>query len=253
MWCRTFGDFMSNSAIMISLPSNLLLPSSGKLENPAAPSYLPKKVVTKKSPVADIVKQLTTPPSQTPASAAGAMMPSVSVKLSYTMKDEKLVRKGTQTFNMNVRQAMSQSTVCGGFIGIAEYPKEVREQVVTVVPGGDWAKAYLSLPRIISDDDINIQEVTLTAGLNDGKKNYDQQVATWTPEEGWTGLGDVGHDLAHSHTECGGFGARFVQPVDEFCSVQIQINEQCCNATCHLSRLLSHSLDAFSRFRLEPP
>lgn len=172
----------------------LTLMAREMLENPAAPSYLPKKVVKKKAPLVDIVKQLTTPAAQTPASSAGALMPSVSVKLSYTMKDEKLVRKGTQTFNMNVRQAMSQSTVCGGFIGIAEYPKEVREQVVTVVPGGDWDKAYLSLPRIISDDAINIQEVTLTAGLNDGKKNYDQQVATWTPEEGWTGLGDVGQD-----------------------------------------------------------
>jgi hypothetical protein len=128
------------------------------------------------------------------SSGGGGAVPSVSVNLSYTLKDEKLVRTGKQVFEMDVRRAMNQTTVCGGFIGIGQYSKDIQEEVVLVVPGDDWEKAYLSLPRIVSDDDMNIEEVTLTAALNDGKKSYDQQVATWTPEAGWTGLGTKGGD-----------------------------------------------------------
>jgi len=168
------------------------------LENPSAPSSIPKPVVQKKHPVVDVVKALQ-PSAQktaagTPGAASGGVgLPSVSVNLSYTLRDEKLVRTGKQTYDMNVRQAMSQTTVCGGFIGIGQYPKAIQEEVVLVVPD-TWEKAYLSLPRIVPSDDMNIQEVTLTAGLNDGKKSYDQQVATWTPEKGWTGPGYSGGD-----------------------------------------------------------
>jgi hypothetical protein len=94
---------------------------------------------------------------------------------------------------MNVRRAMNQTTVCGGFIGIGQYPKNIQDELILVVPD-TWEKAYLSLPRIMPDDDMNIQEVTFTAGLNDGTKNYDQQVAKWTPEKGWTGPGYRGGD-----------------------------------------------------------
>ena len=168
------------------------------LENPAAPSYIPKPVVQKKNPVVDIVKAMQPSAAKTAAGTPGAAsggvgLPSLSVNLSYTMKDEKLVRTGKQTYDMNVRQAMSQTTVCGGFIGIGQYPKAIQDEVVLVVPD-TWEKAYLSLPRVVPSDDMNIQEVTLTAGLNDGKKNYDQQVATWTPEKGWTGPGYRGGD-----------------------------------------------------------
>jgi hypothetical protein len=168
------------------------------LENPAAPSSIPTPVVQKKNPLVDVVKALQ-PSAQntvagTPAAASGgAGLPSVSINLSFTMKDEKLVRKGKQTYEMNVRRAMTQTTVCGGFIGIGQYPKSIQDEVVLVVPD-TWEKAYLSLPRITQDDDTNIEEVTLTAGLNDGSKNYDQQVATWTPERGWTGPGYRGGD-----------------------------------------------------------
>jgi hypothetical protein len=168
------------------------------LENPAAPSYIPKPVVQKKNPFVDIVKAMQPSAAKTAAgtpgaASGGAGLPSLSVSLSYTMKDEKLVRTGKQTYDMNVRQAMTQTTVCGGFIGIGQYPKAIQEEVVLVVPD-TWEKAYLSLPRIVPSDDMNIQEVTFTAGLNDGKKNYDQQVATWTPEKGWTGPGYRGGD-----------------------------------------------------------
>ncbi len=169
------------------------------LEDPSAPSSIPAPVVKKKNPVLDVVKALQ-PSAQnavagSPAAASGgAGLPSVSINLSYTMRDEKLVRKGKQIYEMNVRRAMNQTTVCGGFIGIGQYSKAIQEEVVLVVPGDDWQKAYLSLPRIMPDDDMNIQEVTLTAALNDGKKSYDQQVATWIPEKGWTGLGAKGGD-----------------------------------------------------------
>jgi hypothetical protein len=168
------------------------------LEDPSAPSSIPAPVVQKKNPVVDVVKALQ-PSAQNAvagspgAASGGAGLPSVSVNLSYTMRDEKLVRTGKQTYEMNVRRAMNQTTVCGGFIGIGQYSKDIQEEVVLVVPD-TWEKAYLSLPRIMPDDDMNIQEVTLTAGLNDGTKNYDQQVATWTPDKGWTGLGHKGGD-----------------------------------------------------------
>jgi hypothetical protein len=168
------------------------------LENPSAPSSIPKPVVTKKNPFVDVVKAIQ-PSAQNAAAGSpgaasgGAGLPSVSVNLSYTMKDEKLVRTGRQIYDMNVRRAMNQTTVCGGFIGIGQYSEAIQKELVLVAPD-TWEKAYLSLPRISSDDDMNIEEVTLTAGLNDGKKNYDQQVAKWTPEKGWTGLGAKGDD-----------------------------------------------------------
>ena len=168
------------------------------LEDPSAPSHIPKPVVQKRHPVADVVKALQPSAAKTVAGTPGAAsggvgLPSVSVSLSYTMKDEKLVRTGRQTYDMNVRQAMSQTTVCGGFIGIGQYSKDIQKELVLVVPD-TWEKAYLSLPRIVPSDDMNIKEVTLTAGLNDGDKTYDQQVATWTPEKGWTGPGYRGGD-----------------------------------------------------------
>jgi len=174
----------------------LTLLATEMLEAPAAPVSVPK--IPKTDPLKSIVDKIapiaTTAAGLATGGAGVAVTAMVKVDLNVSLKDVKKVRTGTQTFNMNVRQVMTQSTMCGGFIGIAEYPQSVKDQIVTVVPAGDWDKAYLSLPRIISDDAINIREVTLTAGLNDGKKNYDQQVATWTPEEGWTGLGDVGQD-----------------------------------------------------------
>ena len=104
-------------------------------EDPSAPSSIPAPVVKKKNPLLDVVKALQ-PSAQnavagSPAAASGgAGLPSVSINLSYTMRDEKLVRTGKQVYEMNVRRAMSQTT--GNYVGLNEPASEMYGKVLSI-------------------------------------------------------------------------------------------------------------------------
>ena len=46
---------------------------------------------------------------------------------SVALRDVKVVKKGKETINFNVRQHVERKTLAGGFIGIGRYPKELRK------------------------------------------------------------------------------------------------------------------------------
>lgn len=107
----------------------------------------------------------------------------------FAMKDIQKVKKGKEVFNFEVRQALERTTMAGGFVGIGEWPKEVRDACVTVVPRGGWESAYLVLPTVadrVADTGVVAIDLTAVVVAPDGKESQ-RQTARWeAATKAWT-------------------------------------------------------------------
>ena len=109
----------------------------------------------------------------------------VSGGYSVAVKNVDKVKKGKEKINFNFKQHVERKTVAGGFMGIGRYPDEMKAQMVTVVPHGNWNNAYFLLPAVADDEGLGISQVDLQIGVKNGQEVIDQQVVIWDPKVGW--------------------------------------------------------------------
>lgn len=110
----------------------------------------------------------------------------VSVGKSVAIKDIRMVKKGRQEFNFNIKQLVERKSLAGGFVGLGRYPKAVKDKLAILIAGGKWESAYFILPPITDDDDIGIKKIGLEIKLTNKGRYYSGQVFNWTKTEGWT-------------------------------------------------------------------
>jgi hypothetical protein len=105
-----------------------------------------------------------------------------SASYSSAVKDVKVVKKGTETFDFKYSKLMERASAASGFIGSGKYAKEVIEKITTVVDNSAWERAYLSLPPV--PPALSAMDMTVRLRLNE--KTIDSQFFKWTPTTSWT-------------------------------------------------------------------
>ena len=145
----------------------------------------------------EILEDLKPPEQVEPAEAgdpdSGGWLDSLKGRLfggaGYTVaiKDRRDVRQGTETFSLRSRMHQQRRTIASGFLGIGDYPPEMQERLVTVVPPGPWRSAFFILPNIGDAEEIGIRQVDLQIRLQQGDASLQTQAVRWTPQAGWTG------------------------------------------------------------------
>lgn len=96
---------------------------------------------------------------------------------------------GSRNFDAITREAAAKTSwdLAGeGFIGFAQYTKEVQDQCIFIETNPDaWEKAYLSLPLIQQPENLSIDRIDLAVTpILAGKKGITMPLS-WTQAKGW--------------------------------------------------------------------
>jgi len=107
---------------------------------------------------------------------------------NMSFKDVEKRKKGKTTWDMRRQQIMDRTTVVGGLIGIGQYSKAVQDKCITIMPPGNWASAFYSLPDVGNAADIGVTSIDLTVKMVDAKggqiKGIPQETVKWTKDTG---------------------------------------------------------------------
>ncbi|MBF0547037.1 MAG: hypothetical protein HQM08_21530 [Candidatus Riflebacteria bacterium] len=91
--------------------------------------------------------------------------PSLKIEFVSRMKEVKKRSHQKEVIIMNQSVILEKTTCCGGFIGVGDYSEAVRNSCVTVMKPGSWAKAYLILPAVGVDANLNISTINILASI----------------------------------------------------------------------------------------
>lgn len=104
-----------------------------------------------------------------------------SASYSVAVKDIKTVKTGTEVVDFNYSKLQERETLAAGFVNLAKYPKNISEQLITVVDNSNWERAYFSLPPVPAV----IENMDMTVRLRANEKTYDSQFYRWSRGNGW--------------------------------------------------------------------
>ena len=135
----------------------------------------------------NIFQTMSPPPTIPPANAT---TPSVKGRFggagyNASFKNVEQISDVDDVFEWVERKIVERKTLAGGFIGLGQYPQDVRNRAVQFVPGFDWSTAHFVLPDIGYID--NLTQVTIRTDLLNGDKIVSNQTKTglWKPSTGW--------------------------------------------------------------------
>lgn len=192
------GWFWSGSAQtdISTVRESLITNKCIKVESIAGESFKAEEIDAYLMPILEAINKeifnIEAPEKVEPAKAADVSTPSrrwgVSGGMSFSLKSVEKVKKGHTTYSMDRQFIVARQTIAGGLIGIGNYPKEVQDKLITVMPQGNWASAWYSLPDVGSAGDIGVTEVSVTVNVVDDKgkaiAKVPQQNAKWTTNSG---------------------------------------------------------------------
>lgn len=111
---------------------------------------------------------------------------------SKATKNKEVVKKGKETFTFERAKIVTRESICGTFIGIGNYDKEIIEAANIVMDPGHWEKAYYTIPAVGNDPSLLSislnQYVQYKEGSGKPAGTYPRfsgaenpQLITWTP------------------------------------------------------------------------
>lgn len=170
-----------------------------KVESIAGETFKAEEIDKYLMPILEAINkeifEIETPDEVEPANAASPNKPSkswgFSAGVSFSLKDVKKVKKGKTTYSMDRQMIVPRKTVAGGLIGIGDYSKEIQDELITLMPAGNWASGWFKLPYTDGVEDIGITSINLTVEVLDTKgkvvTKVPKQTAVWTESSGcWT-------------------------------------------------------------------
>lgn len=192
------GWFWSGSAQtdISTVRESLITNKCIKVESIAGESFKAEEIDAYLMPILEAINKeifnIEAPEKVEPAKAADPEVPSrrwgVSGGMSFSLKSVEKVKKGHTTYSMDRQFIVARQTIAGGLIGIGNYPKEVQDKLITVMPQGNWASAWYSLPDVGSAEEIGVTEVSVTVNVVDDKgkaiAKVPQQNAKWSTKTG---------------------------------------------------------------------
>ncbi|HNX74906.1 MAG TPA: hypothetical protein PLM07_18525 [Candidatus Rifleibacterium sp.] len=106
---------------------------------------------------AELMEKMTPPEKVDPAEAeepsygAGIFCGQGSSKAT---KSKDVVKKGKEKFTFERAKIVTRESICGTFIGIGNYDKEIIEAANIVMDPGNWEKAYFTVPAVGNDPSL---------------------------------------------------------------------------------------------------
>jgi hypothetical protein len=93
------------------------------------------------------------------------------VKTRTSLIDIKKVKDIKETIEFNAAVTVERKTSCGTFIGINKYSEAQKKSLISVMPLNNWASAFLILPDVDNNSDLNLVSVNMTANVVDKSGN----------------------------------------------------------------------------------
>ena len=151
---------------------------------------------TRPPPLVDPAKVAEEPPSNW-FSKLFESQPMEDYKSQVALKAVEYRNKGHETFEMTRQLELERVSCCGGLIGIGDLSEDEQNQLIELIPAGNWQSAYFSLPAVGDDPSLGIKSVDLSVTLvdKDGKTlsgGPAVQSATWSEKTGqWAAKGET--------------------------------------------------------------
>lgn len=103
------------------------------------------------------------------------------VGYSVSVKEVKLVRKGSDEIEFRFSSIIERGGRADGVVSLGGYPQDVRDSLYDEIRAGDWSKAVYALPRIPD----NADEATLALRLKNGETYLFDSFYVWNEIDGW--------------------------------------------------------------------
>jgi hypothetical protein len=108
--------------------------------------------------------------------------------VSFSLKSENKRKRGKETWEWSEQQVIERHSMCGGLIGVGHLPKAQQDKLVTIMPPGNWASAYYSLPAVGDDPVLGIKQIDITVMPVDKNKKQitgvKAETGTWKADTG---------------------------------------------------------------------
>lgn len=136
------------------------------------------------------IAEVKLPEKVDPAAAAAGKPTGLGVGYGYKLKAVQELKVGNTTFDMTQRLIAERQNIAGGFIGIGNYPEEVRKNLITTLADTNWERAFFPLPDPGNAEMCGVSSMDLTVRIvgKDGstlrKGVPPSQSAKWTSSTG---------------------------------------------------------------------
>ncbi len=94
--------------------------------------------------------------------AANLLAMTAKVNIGFQLKARHHVKKGNITFDLRKRSVVNRTCAFGTCLSIRDYVKDHKDDLITVVKVGGWAKTYFTLPFVSDLESLGIKYITLT-------------------------------------------------------------------------------------------
>jgi hypothetical protein len=170
-----------------------------KVESIAGEDFTPEEINKYMDPIIErvskeLVDKMTPPEKIDPAATKEPGNPGYwRTSTNMAVKDIKKVKKGKETIEFNRRHIFESKSTYGSVLGIGGYDKKVQEELITIMPAGNWDYAYFSVPSVGDGYALDIKKITLqvTPKYYDSNKRLMQirgttaELAIWNPDYGY--------------------------------------------------------------------
>ena len=102
---------------------------------------------------------------------------SANVQVNFALKDAKIVKKGKFNYNFHRQSIIDRTSAFGGLLGIGEYPKEIQDKCVTIMPAGKWEAAFFTLPSVGDPEALGLKTVAISVTPEEMKGSAWQQIS----------------------------------------------------------------------------
>lgn len=170
-----------------------------KIESVTNASFTPELANSYINPIIErinkeLVEKMTPPEKVGKAAANDPANPGYwRTSSNMSMKNISQVKKGKEVIEMNNYEVSESKSTYGSILGIGNYDDNIKNELVTIMPAGNWNYSFFSVPSVGDGEALAIKKVSLqiVPKYYDAKKKLVQipktkaEMVEWKPENGY--------------------------------------------------------------------
>lgn len=182
-----------------TLSEVLLENKSIKQESVAGKNFTQEEITRYMDPVIErvtkeLVEKITPPEQISPAAAKEPGNASLwGGSSTYAMKNINKVKRGKEVIEFTRREIFETKSTYGSVLGIGEYSDKVKDELITIMPPGNWNYAFFPVPAVGDSEALAIKKIDLQVIPRFYDKNRKlvqipgttAELVTWKPEYGY--------------------------------------------------------------------
>ncbi len=137
----------------------------------------------------DNIFQMMSPPPAIPPATSGTPKVSgrfASAGYNASFKKVELISELDEEFTWTERKIVERKTIAGGFIGVGQYPDDIKKTIAQFVPGFNWQTAHFILPEPGNQPELS--QVTIKTELLKNGVSVASRTALWSPAASWKSI-----------------------------------------------------------------